>query len=109
MNPVNEPSSSITIEGGDVLIAREDILLIGVGGRTTRQGVDFIVNQFKNKNHKQHIILQELPLSPESFIHLDMVFTLLDNDKCMVYSPLILEENNYETIHITIDGENVET
>jgi len=108
MNPVKE-TGEITIEGGDVLIARHDILLIGVGGRTTRQGVDFIVNQFKNKNHKQHIILQELPLSPESFIHLDMVFTLLDNDKCMVYSPLILEENNYETIHITIDGENVET
>jgi len=107
MNPINETNSSITIEGGDVLIAREDILLIGVGGRTTKQGIDFIVNQFKNKNHTQHIILQELPLSPESFIHLDMVFTLLDNDKCMVYSPLILEKNNYETIHITIDGDNI--
>ena len=109
MNPANVENAGVTIEGGDVLIAREDILLIGVGGRTTRKGIDFIVNQFKNTGKTQHIILQELPLSPESFIHLDMVFTLLDNDKCMAYAPLILEQNTYETIHITIENDKVKT
>jgi len=106
VNPINckECESPYTIEGGDILVAREDILLIGVGGRTSSQGVDFIINCFKEKKKSRHLIIQELPLSPESFIHLDMVFTLLDNDKCMVYEPLIMQQNRYQTVHITIDN-----
>lgn len=41
---------------------------------------------------------------PESFIHLDMVFTFLDRDACMVYEPLILGTNRYHTIHIQIEN-----
>lgn len=106
-NPVSElaDTKDVTIEGGDVLIAREDILLIGVGGRTTSEGVDYILERLKQKQRDRHIIIQELPLQPESFIHLDMVFTLLDKDKCMVYEPVILQPNKYQTVHIEVkDG-----
>lgn len=111
VNPLNckDCENPNTIEGGDVLVAREDILLIGVGGRTTSQGVDFMINCFKQKKKSRHLIIQELPLSPESFIHLDMVFTLLDNDKCMVYEPLIMQQNRYQTVHITINEGKVES
>ena len=75
-----------SIEGGDVLIAREDVLIIGLGARSTSHGIDLLIEKFKKEKLKKHIIIQELPTTPESFIHLDMVFTFLDNDKCMVYS-----------------------
>lgn len=101
------PDNNTTIEGGDVLVAREDILLIGIGSRTTSQGVDFIIEHFKEQKKKMNIIVQELPLTPESFIHLDMVFTLIDRDKCMLYEPLILDNNKYHTVHIEIDNGNV--
>ena len=94
----------ITIEGGDVLVASENVLLIGIGKRTSSNGVDFIINQLAPlKNSNWHVIVQELPESPESFIHLDMVFTFLDRDKCMVYEPLILKRNKYQTILISVD------
>ena len=93
-----------TIEGGDVLVARNDILIIGMGSRTTSEGIDFIIKNHLNDKEKQHIIVQELPSYPESFIHLDMVFTLLNNDECMVYEPLILKENEYKTIHLYIEN-----
>lgn len=99
----------INIEGGDVLVAREDILLIGIGARTTTQGVDFIIKQLLQDKKTFHIIVQQLPEKPESFIHLDMVFTLLDNDICMVYEPLILHPNKYETVHIEIDNGKVKS
>lgn len=93
------------IEGGDVHIAREDILLIGMGARSNSYGIDSLINYYNSKNIEKHIIVQELPLTPESFIHLDMVFTLLDVDKCMIYEPVILKENNLKTIQIHIkDG-----
>lgn len=93
-----------TIEGGDVLIARDDILIIGNGARTSTQAIDVLINEFiQRKSEKaQHIIVQQLPLTPESFIHLDMVFTLLDKDKCMVFEPLILTPGKYKTVHIKI-------
>ncbi len=101
--------NKISIEGGDLLVAREDILLIGIGSRTSTQGVDFIINQVKKQKSPFHIIVQELPEKPESFIHLDMVFTMLDHDTCMVYEPLILRPNRYETAHIEIDNGKVKS
>lgn len=104
--PGNE---EIFMEGGDILIAREDILLIGSGNRTSTQGIDMLINRLckdKSEGHR-HVIVQQLPHSPESFIHLDMVFTLLDRDKCMVFDPLILGDNQYQTVHITIDNGRV--
>ena len=95
-----------TIEGGDVLVAREDILVIGNGARTSTQAIDLLMYEFiRRKSEKtQHIIVQQLPHSPESFIHLDMVFTLLDRDKCMVFEPLIMNPGSYQTVHIKIQN-----
>jgi arginine deiminase len=38
-----------------------------------------------------------------------MVFTLLDRDSCMVYEPLILTSNKYQTIQIDIDNGKVKS
>lgn len=102
-------NKDIFMEGGDILVAREDILLIGNGMRTSSQGIDMLTSQLCHiaPTGKKHVIVQQLPHSPESFIHLDMVFTLLDHDKCMVFEPLILGDNQYQTVHITIDNGKV--
>lgn len=96
-----------TIEGGDVLIAREDIFVMGTGLRTSTQGVDSIIEYMKTRPGVKHLLIQELPITPESFIHLDMTFTFLDKDQCMIYEPLILDSNKHLTIHITVDGNKV--
>ncbi|GJQ62874.1 MAG: arginine deiminase [Melioribacteraceae bacterium] len=102
-------SSRVKIEGGDVLIAREDVLLIGIGSRTTTEGVDFVLECLKENKATRSIIVQELPLSPESFIHLDMVFTFLDTNKCMIYEPVVLNYHAYETVKISIDNGKVKS
>lgn len=98
-------SPQVIMEGGDILVAREDILIIGNGVRTTPQGIDFMIERLRSNcpRGRYNVIVQQLPSEPESFIHLDMVFTLLDTDKCMVFKPLITQANQYQTVHITID------
>lgn len=104
INPAHWPQlSNVTIEGGDVIVAREDVLLVGTGARTTSQGIDFLLDWYKQEKLSKHILVQELPYKPESFIHLDMVFTLLDRDKCMVYEPVILKPNKLQTVHIVVE------
>lgn len=102
-------NSDIFMEGGDILIARDDILLVGNGLRTSTQGIDMLVARLCKScpEGRRHVIVQQLPHTPESFIHLDMVFTLLDRDKCMVFDPLILGDNQYQTVHITIENGKV--
>ncbi len=100
-------NDKITIEGGDLLIAREDILIVGTGMRTSTHGVDFIIEQIKKNKGKHSIVVQQLPSKPESFIHLDMVFTLLDRDCCMVYDPIIMQPNKYQTILISVEDGKV--
>lgn len=104
-NLPNSTTQDIYIEGGDVLVARKDILLIGNGIRTSPQAIDALIEQLcKADKGTKHVIVQQLPDSPESFIHLDMVFTMLDENKAMVYKPLILDNTPYQTVMITIDN-----
>lgn len=110
VNPIAQkhPDPGATIEGGDMLVARDDILVIGNGSRTSSQGIDFIIERLKvQKDRKRHILVQELPHSPESFIHLDMVFTFLDRNHCMVFEPLMLKPSKYQAIHILIENGRV--
>lgn len=97
----------VSIEGGDVLVAKDDLTLIGIGARTTPEGVDVIIDKMKEQDKVHHIIVQELPTDRESYIHLDMVFTFLNTHECMVYEPVIMQPNRFKTIHITIENKKV--
>ncbi|MCF0207471.1 MAG: arginine deiminase, partial [Bacteroidales bacterium] len=97
-------------EGGDILIARDDTLFIGNGVRTNKKGIEYLVEYFKTRKPKFNILFQELPETPESFIHLDMVFTFLDKDRCMMFEPIISKLAKYshlQTTHIQIDNGKV--
>jgi arginine deiminase len=107
VRPAGNRDRRITFEGGDLLVAREDVLLIGNGARTSTRGVDFLLEELKRSMRTTHVLIQELPTHPESFIHLDMVFTFLDVDTCLVYPPVILNRHDFQTVHIVVDGGKV--
>ncbi len=110
VNPGDKSNhGDISIEGGDLLVAAKNITLVGLSNRTTSKGIDFLIKMLSDRKEKHHILVQELPSSPESFIHLDMAFTLLDADSCMVYEPLILKSNKYQTIQIDVENGKVKS
>ena len=110
VNPGDKSNhGDISIEGGDLLVAAKNITLVGLSNRTTSRGIDFLIKMMSDRKEKHHILVQELPSSPESFIHLDMAFTLLDSDSCMVYEPLILKSNKYQTIQIDLENGKVKS
>jgi arginine deiminase len=97
-----ESGESIRIEGGDVLIARDDVLLIGNGSRTSEEAILQLAKKLTGTSFK-HILVQELPEEPDSFIHLDMVFTFLDTNLCMVYEP-VFRNMDLRTKYIRVDS-----
>ena len=97
-------------EGGDVHIAAPDLLCIGEGIRTNSKGIDYLAQTFAREREHFNILVQELPYEPESFIHLDMVFTFLGKHQCMAFEPMLKKEGLFAgkaTTLISIDGGKV--
>ncbi|MEG2337219.1 MAG: arginine deiminase family protein [Bacteroidales bacterium] len=102
--PWDKAPKNAILEGGDFLVAAENIFLIGMGGRSNQAGVDAFIAEKAKYTSLFYVVTQELPTFPESFIHLDMVFTLLDRDVCMLYAPLILEGRKYKTTLLKVEN-----
>lgn len=103
VNPWDGFMPATRFEGGDFQVAAPDVFVIGQGARTNRNGVDAFIEIKSKECEKFHVITQELPFEPESFIHLDMVFTFLSKTHCMAYKPLIMDKNRYMTRLLTIE------
>ena len=92
-----------TLEGGDVLVASSDLLLIGQTERTNRAGILDFVNALKeSKSGVSEVIVVELPKS-RSFMHLDTVFTFISKNECLIYPPVILPKGSQAANVFAID------
>ncbi len=94
-------------EGGDIHVASPDLLCIGEGIRTNAKGIDYLAQKFAHERDHFNILVQEMPMEPDSFIHLDMVFTFLSQHECMVFEPMLKKQGifaNKATTLIQIDN-----
>lgn len=73
-----------TLEGGDVLVIGNGAVLVGLGERTTPQGVEMLARRLFAKAAVERIIAVDIP-EARSSMHLDTVLTMLDIDKFSVY------------------------
>ncbi|MBN1197104.1 MAG: arginine deiminase [Candidatus Aminicenantes bacterium] len=99
--------TAATLEGGDMLVAAKDLLLIGNSSRSNTRGIDFVIDVLKKRKKPGRIVVQQLPPRPESFIHLDMIFTFLDQHQCMIYEPLVSRPNPFHSVLIEVDNGKV--
>jgi arginine deiminase len=85
-----------TLEGGDILVLREDLIAIGYSERTEKTTVERLAEAFKKqKSPVKRIIVVAIP-PMRSFMHLDTVFTMISQDECLVYAPMILPDGAEE-------------
>ena len=90
-------------EGGDIHIAAPDLLVVGEGVRTNAKGIEFLAQTFaKERTEPFYILVQELPREPESFIHLDMVFTFLSRHECMIFEPMLRKQGLFAGCDTTL-------
>ena len=93
-------------EGGVVHIAAPDLLCIGQGIRTNAKGIEYLAQTFAREREHFNILVQQLPHKPDSFIHLDMVFTFLGQHQCMAFEPMLKKTGLFagkDTTLISID------
>lgn len=73
-----------TVEGGDVTVIGNGAVMIGMGERTTPQGVETLSRLLFQRGHVRRAIVVELPRA-RAFMHLDTAMTMVDRDAFSVY------------------------
>jgi arginine deiminase len=92
-----------TLEGGDILVASRDLILVGMSERTNRAGVRELARSLKDAGAGvKTMIVVELPRQ-RSFMHLDTVFTFISKHECLIYPPVILPGGDQAARVTTVD------
>lgn len=91
--------NEVTVEGGDILVIKENLLIIGFSERTSARAIDRLACEMSRDKEKLDIIVVNLP-KIRATIHLDMIFTMLDVDKFMVFPPLITGPDKCKSFHM---------
>ena len=79
-----------TLEGGDLLVARRDLLIVGQSERTNAAAIKQLAKSLQEVGSGvKKMIVVELP-KQRSFMHLDTVFTFTSREECLIYPPVIL-------------------
>lgn len=93
-------SEELYLEGGDFLALGKNTVAIGVSERSSARAVDTISRAIAGTwNEPVTIFAVDLPVA-RATIHLDMTFTVIDNDACLVYEPVILGPNRSRVARI---------
>lgn len=94
-----------SLEGGDVLVASDKIILIGMSERTSFSGLMGVAEQLL-KHGIEHVIAVDIP-KQRSSMHLDTIFTFVDENECVVFPPSI-EEKQHNVVDLFWDGNFVQ-
>ncbi len=101
-----ENRADYTVEGGDVLVVRPDLALIGLSERSSPTAVESLVGRLREKAGIRDVIVVVLP--PQSpAIHLDMILTMVDREQCVVFPPYFDGPGRLPVLHYAAGSDQV--
>ena len=89
---------NLTLEGGDVLIFKEGVVVVGVSERTMEPSIDLLADTLRQLDQFCKLIMVRMPGS-RSQMHLDTILTRVSEEECLVYPPM-LQEGYAETLSV---------
>jgi arginine deiminase len=75
-----------SLEGGDVHVLRHDTVMIGFSERSSPAAIDSLVERLFAETTVTNAIVVVMP-AENTAIHLDMIFTQVDREQCVIYPP----------------------
>jgi arginine deiminase len=87
-----------TIEGGDVHVLRHDVVLLGLSERSSPAAFDGIAERLMADQGVRDVLVVVLPVD-RAMIHLDMIFTMIDRELCVVHPPSFVGPTRLPVLH----------
>lgn len=95
-----------TLEGGDVLILRPDLAMIGMSERSSPTAIESLVETLHARAGITDVIIVVLPTESPA-IHLDMILTMVDREHCVVYPPYFRGPGRLPVLHYSTGRQGV--
>ncbi len=92
-----ERRAGYTIEGGDVHVLRPDLVMVGLSQRSSPGAFDTIADRLARAGVKD-ILAVVLP-TDRAMIHLDMIFTMIDRERCVIFPPSFVGPDRCAVLH----------
>jgi arginine deiminase len=93
-----ERRGDYTLEGGDIHLLRPDLAVIGFSERSSPAAIDHLVAVLFERTAITDVLVVVMPKEPTA-IHLDMLFTQVDREVCVVYPPYFLGPERLAVLH----------
>lgn len=87
-----------TVEGGDVHPIRHDTLMIGFSERSSPAAIDHLASLLFAQTAVEQLVVVVMP-AENTAIHLDMIFTMVDRELCVVYPPHFVGPERLTILH----------
>jgi arginine deiminase len=96
------PGAALRLEGGDVLVLRPDLLMVGISERTSSTAIDVLVTRIADAWPESVRVIAVVLPEERSTIHLDMIFTMIDREAALVYEPYVTGAGRREVLSIEL-------
>jgi arginine deiminase len=93
-----ERRNNYTLEGGDVHVLRDDLVLLGFSERSSPSALDQLTEVLFKKTRVTDVVVVVMPKEVTA-IHLDMIFTHIDRELCVVYPPAFIGPERLTILH----------
>lgn len=88
--PPSRLGEKVSIEGGDVMLLSKKYLLIGDSERSSTYSLRVLADALFERGVVEHVVRVSVP-AERSFMHLDTIFTQIDEHDYVCYQPIISE------------------
>jgi arginine deiminase len=95
------------LEGGDVHYLRPDLLVVGFSERTSPAALDQLCETVFERGLVTDVLVVVMPKAPTA-IHLDMIFSQVDHELCVVYPPFFVGPERLAVLHRRKGTESVQ-
>lgn len=102
-----ERRGGYTIEGGDLHVLRPDLVVMGLSERSSPGAFDAISERLVEEQGVRDILVVVLP-TDRAMIHLDMIFTMVDREQCVVFPPEFVGPGRASVLHYRAGREGME-
>jgi len=94
----SERRVNYTVEGGDIHPLRRDLVVLGFSERSSPAAIDQLATTFFEHSPVTDVIVVVMP-KEHTAIHLDMIFTQVDRELCVVYPPHFIGPERLPVLH----------
>jgi len=88
--PPSPLAEKMSIEGGDVMLLNQDFLLIGESERSSSYSLRALADALFERGVVKNVVRVSVP-AERSFMHLDTIFTQIDEHDYVCFAPIICE------------------